>query len=117
MRIDQSRIAGCVVRRARVTDRDPLATLLVRSAITDERSAPMAAYALLSRGRLFVIDTVSGSLGGAIHVDVAGQIGRIDLLAVDPDLGAERLDARLYTFAEAVCQHLGCTRIELGHAA
>jgi hypothetical protein len=112
--IARSPIAGCVVRRSRVTDHAPLARLLVQARIADQQHASVVASALLSHGRLFVIDTVGSALGGAIHVDIAGALGRIDFLAVDPALGAERIDARLYTFAEAVCRHLGCARIEVG---
>jgi len=114
MSVAESSIAGCVVRRSRMTDYGPLARLLVHARIADEQQATLTASALLSHGRLFVIDTVAGALGGAIHVEVAGALGRIDFLAIDPSLAAERVDARLYTFAEAVCRHLGCTRIEVG---
>jgi GNAT superfamily N-acetyltransferase len=106
------RTAGNAIRLAGPADRNALTRLFSRVRGGAPWRGPAAA-ALLATGHLLVLDSGKGELGGAAHVVIAGEVGQLDLLVIDPDLLGRRLEAHFLGAAEALCEDEGASAMDV----
>jgi ribosomal protein S18 acetylase RimI-like enzyme len=103
------------VRRATVADAPALAALVNRAYAVEsffvdgDRTTPAEIAALIERGTFLVLEYEQG-LAGAVFVEHRGYFG---MLSVAPELQGYGVGTRLVRIAEALCEALGCSVIEL----
>jgi N-acetylglutamate synthase-like GNAT family acetyltransferase len=72
--------------------------------------------ALLDGGYTLVLPQESGDIGGAAHLEIAGDVGHLDFLIVAPEVDTASTEERLVAIAEAMCQAYGCRSLDvIGH--
>jgi ribosomal protein S18 acetylase RimI-like enzyme len=103
------------VRRATVADAPALAELVNRAYeveaffVDGDRTTAAEVAALIERGTFLVLE-YDGGLAGAVFVEHRGYFG---MLSVAPGMQGYGLGTRLVRIAEAFCEALGCTTMEL----
>lgn len=106
------------VRRARAEDAPALARLVNRAYAVEQffvdgdRTNADEIVRMMGSGEFVILEHESG-LAGAVYVQVTAQRGYFGMLSVDPDWQGEGLGVRLVRIAEAICEAMGATYVDL----
>jgi hypothetical protein len=105
--------SGTVLRRASAADVDGIHDLWRRAHPMERPIARETLAQLIQHGWfLLVIDTHTDEIIAAVHVRLAGRIGRVSHLTMDPRRRRHQLATRLLGVADALCAVFGCTPYE-----
>lgn len=103
------------VRRATAADAPALADLVNRAYAVETffadgpRTSAAEVGAMIERGTFIVLE-YEGGLAGAVWVEHRGYFG---MLSVAPEARGHGLGTRLVRIAEALCEALGCTTVDI----
>jgi ribosomal protein S18 acetylase RimI-like enzyme len=112
-----------LVRTARITDIDRLVALSAASGVASAGASPMDAADLLRQlvylpqASIFVAEARREVVGGAVlalrpSVRSGGYVGTVDLLVVDPEHDADRIEDALIDELVRSASNKGCTVVE-----
>jgi ribosomal protein S18 acetylase RimI-like enzyme len=112
-----------LVRTARITDIDRLVALSASSGVASGGASPMDSADLLRQlvylpqASIFVAEARREVVGGAVlalrpSVRSGGYVGTVDLLVVDPDHDANRIEDALIDELVRSASNKGCTVVE-----
>jgi GNAT superfamily N-acetyltransferase len=112
-----------LVRTARITDIDRLVALSASSGVASAGASPMDSADLLRQlvylpqASIFVAEARREVVGGAVlalrpSVRSGGYVGTVDLLVVDPEHDANRIEDALIEELVRSASNKGCTVVE-----
>ena len=106
------------MREAGPTDADALVQLINAAYRVEDffkigdRIDATEVHEKLQQGRFLLLEDDRG-LVGCVHIQVAGTVGHIALLSIDPSRQKQGLGAQLIAIAETACWDQGCREMEI----